>query len=112
LRFLRVDQHEMCPAPHWTCVIASTSICTWKLGRLQSETGITIQASLARVMGLPSEGGTGSLQDKRMLLVLDARHRKGIGSEVASFLEACPNGSVIVASQTELGVEGEAVFAL
>jgi class 3 adenylate cyclase len=77
---------------------------------VQSETGITIQASLARAMGLPSEGG--SIQDKRMLLVLDARHRNAIGSEIASFLEACPDGTVIVASQTELGIEGEAVFAL
>jgi predicted ATPase len=79
---------------------------------VQAETGIAIQASLARAMGLPSAGGTGSVQNKRMLLVLDARHRKGIGPEVASFLEACPDGTVIVASQTELGVEGEAVFAL
>jgi hypothetical protein len=79
---------------------------------VQAETGITIQASLARAMGLPSEGGTGSLQDKRMLLVLDASHRRGTGPEVASFLKAFHDGTVIVASQTELGVEGEAVFAL
>jgi class 3 adenylate cyclase len=79
---------------------------------VQAQTGIAIQASLARAMGLPSEGGAGSIQDKRMLLVLDAGHRKGIGSEVASLLEACPDGTVIAASQTELGVDGEAVFAL
>jgi class 3 adenylate cyclase len=79
---------------------------------VQAETGITIQASLARAMGLPSEGGTSSLKDKRTLLVLDASRRKGTGPEVASFLEAFPDGTVIVASQTELGVEGEAVFAL
>jgi hypothetical protein len=79
---------------------------------VQAETGIAIQPSLARAMGVPSEGGTGLVRDKRILLVLDARHRKGIGPEVTAFLEACPDGAVIVASQTELGVEGEAVFAL
>jgi hypothetical protein len=79
---------------------------------VQAETGIAIQASLARAMGLHSEGGNGSVRDKRMLLVLDARHRMRIGPEVARFLEACPDGTVIVASQTEMGVEGEAVFAL
>ena len=40
--------------------------------------------------------------------MLEARHRKGIRPEVTAFLEACPDGAVIVASQTELGVEGDA----
>jgi hypothetical protein len=35
-----------------------------------------------------------------------------IGSEVAGFLEACPDGTVFVASQIDLGVGSEAVFAL
>jgi hypothetical protein len=79
---------------------------------VQAETEIAIQASLAQAMGLPPSGGNGSVKDKRMLLVLDARHRKRIGPEVANFLVACPDGTVIVASQTELGVEEEAVFAI
>jgi hypothetical protein len=79
---------------------------------VRAEAGIEIQASLARAMDSRSAGGTGSVQNKRILLVLDARHRKGIGAEVASFLEACRDATVIVASQTGLGVEGEAVFAL
>jgi hypothetical protein len=61
---------------------------------------------------LPSEEGVGSVQDKRMLLVLDARPKAGIGPEVARFLQACPGGTVIAVSQTELGVETEAAFAL
>jgi class 3 adenylate cyclase len=79
---------------------------------VRAETGMAIQASLAQAMGFPSERGTASVQDKQMLLVLDARPSAGIGPEVAGFLEAYPDCTVIVASQTELGVEGEAVFAL
>jgi class 3 adenylate cyclase len=79
---------------------------------VQAENGIAIQASLAGAMGLHSGGENDFLQDKRMLLVLDARHRNGIGPEIGSFMEAYPGGAAIVASRTELAIEGEAIFAL